>query len=296
MENEHASILLVDGDEAFATMLQQSLEQGSDYHATVATSGDGALQALNSAKFDLAIVDLGLTDPDGPAVARMLRQQQAELRLILIPLVGEELPPELADLDVHGVLPKPFFLPELPRRIADAMAEPKSESPSTAEARDSARVAEPDVAPARIPEAPARAPQVPMRTSEVRTRIPDKRMPKITRAMNTLSQEVNAEAVILTAGGELIAHTGRLSAEGADSLAQAVGESWHTSARVARILSREQQHFEQSVEGDEHMFYSLTVREDIVLSVALRTSVPLGMIRHRAKATAEALRNLVAVT
>jgi predicted regulator of Ras-like GTPase activity (Roadblock/LC7/MglB family) len=138
-------------------------------------------------------------------------------------------------------------------------------------------------------------PEVPTRTSAVRTRIPDKRMPKITRAMNTLSQEVNAEAVILTAGGELIAYTGRLSAEGADSLAQAVGESWHTSARVARILGREQQHFEQSVEGDEHLFYSLTVREDIVLSVALRTRVPLGMIRHRAKAAAEALRNLVAV-
>ena len=293
MDNEHSNILLVDGDEAFATMLQQSLEQGSEYRATVATSGDGALQALNSAKFDLAIVDLGLTDPDGSAVARMLQQQQGDLRLILIPLVGEELPAELADLDVHGVLPKPFFLPELPRRIADAMTGSMGESPATAEARDSVKVARPDVAPARISEATAPTPEVSTRTPQVPPHIPEKRMAKISRAMNTLSQEVNAEAVILTSGGQLIAHTGRLSTEGANSLAQAVGESWHTSAHVARILDREQQYFEQSVEGDEHMFYSLTVREDIVLSVALRTRVPLGMVRHRAKATAEALRNLV---
>ena len=41
------------------------------------------------------------------------------------------------------------------------------------------------------------------------------------------------------------------------------------------------------------MFYSLTVAEDIILSAAMRTGVSLGMIRHRAKATAETLRSLI---
>jgi predicted regulator of Ras-like GTPase activity (Roadblock/LC7/MglB family) len=108
-----------------------------------------------------------------------------------------------------------------------------------------------------------------------------------------LSQAINAEAVILSCRGSLIAHTGRLSAEDAEGLAQVVGESWRTSARVAQILGREQVRFEQSVEGGEHMFYSLAVAEDIILSAALRASVPLGMIRHRAKATAESLRELI---
>ena len=271
--NNVPSILILDSNVAFATMLQESLQQGGEYHATVATNGEEALQELATAGFDLAIVDLGLTDPDGAALARELRQQQVNLRLMLIPLVGEEIPPELADLDVQGVLPKPFFLPELPGRIADALAQPMGEGPIVA----TAAVPEPDTTP---------RPQA----------VPSEIVPEIIQVMNVLVREINAEAVILTGGGSLIAHTGRLSAEGADRLAQAVGESWHTSAHVARILSREQKHFEQSVEGDEHMFYSLTVREDIVLSVALRTRVPLGMIRHRAKATAEALRNLVAVT
>ncbi|MCK4472240.1 MAG: response regulator, partial [Anaerolineae bacterium] len=85
-------ILIVDSNKAFATMLQESLEQGSDCRATVATGGDEALQALTAAEFDLAIVDLGLTDQDGATLARALRQQRADLRLMLIPLMGEELP------------------------------------------------------------------------------------------------------------------------------------------------------------------------------------------------------------
>ncbi len=267
MNNEY-SILLVDSDDAFATMLQESLEQGGEYRATVATSGDEALQALAAAKFDLAIVDLGLTDPDGAAVARMLRQQQADLRLMPIPLVDEELPSELADLDVQGILPKPFFLPELPGRIADALARPVGEGSGIAETVEPGTVSD--------------------RLAVVRDRIPE-----IVQVMTTLAQEVNAEAVILTCGGELIARTGRLPAKEADGLAQAVGENWRTSAHVAQILGREQLRFEQSIEGGEHMFYSLAVAEDIILSAALRTSVPLGMLRHRTKAAAETLRTLI---
>jgi predicted regulator of Ras-like GTPase activity (Roadblock/LC7/MglB family) len=111
--------------------------------------------------------------------------------------------------------------------------------------------------------------------------------------MTELAQEINAEAVILTCGGGLIAHAGRLSVEEANGLAQVVGENWRTSARVARILGQEQLRFEQSVEGGEHMFYSLAIAEDIILSAALSISMPLGMIRHRAKLTAEALRSSV---
>ena len=269
MSNDH-SVLIVDSNVAFSTMLQESLEQSGEYHATVATNGDETLRALAATRFDLAIVDLGLADPDGATLAHMVRRQYPGLRLVLIPLVGEEIPPELADLQVQGVLSKPFFLPELPGRIADALARPVGAGPVVAEPA----ATEPDTASARL--------------DGLRERIPE-----IIPAMTRLAQEISAEAVILTCGGSLIAHTGRLSAEEADGLAQVVGESWRTSARVARILGREQLRFEQSVEGGEHMFYSLAVAEDIILSAALRAGVPLGMIRHRAKTTAEALRALI---
>jgi CheY-like chemotaxis protein len=269
-------ILIVDSNKAFATMLQESLEQGSDCRATVATGGDEALQALTAAEFDLAIVDLGLIDADGATLARALRQQRADLRLMLIPLMGEELPSELADLDVQGVLPKPFFLPELPGRIADALARPVGGGPDLAE------VTEPDISSGQ-----------PVVSSDERLAVLREHISEIIQEMNALSQEINAEAVILTCRGKLIAHTGRLSAEGSDALAQVVAESWRTSARVAQILGQEQLRFEQSTEGGEYVFYSLAVTQDIILSVALHVSVPLGMIRHRAKSTADALRALI---
>ncbi len=271
MSSEH-SILVVDSDEAFATMLQQSLEQGGEYHATVTTNGVEALQALDGDTFDLAIVDPSLTDPDGTPVARTLRQQRAELRLLLIPFMGEQVPSELADLNTQGVLPRPFFLPELPGRIADAIARPVGGGPAAA------RTA---------------TPSTPRPPSPVHASIPQARMEEATRAMKALSRELNADVVILTCRGKLIARTGRLSEDEAEGLAQAVGESWQTSARVAQILGQEQLRFEQSVEGGEHMLYSLAVAEDLILSVALRANVPLGLIRHHTKATAEAVRPLV---
>jgi CheY-like chemotaxis protein len=269
-------ILIVDSNEAFATMLQESLEQGGDCRVTVTTGEDEALQALTAAEFDLAIVDLGLTDPDGATLARTLRQQRADLRLMVIPLVGEKLPPELSDLDVQGVLPKPFFLPELPGRIANALAQPLGGEPDLAE------VTEPDTSSNRL-----------VVSSDERLAVLREHLPEIIQEMNVLSQEINAEAVILTWRGRLIAHTGRLSAEASDALAQVVAESWRTSARVAQILGQEQLRFEQSMEGSEHVFYSLAVAQDIILSAALHVSVPLGIIRHRAKSTADALQALI---
>ncbi|MBE9471604.1 MAG: response regulator transcription factor [Chloroflexi bacterium] len=277
-------ILIVDSNKAFATMLQESLEQGSDCRATVATGGDEALQALTAAEFDLAIVDLGLTDQDGATLARALRQQRADLRLMLIPLMGEELPSELADLDVQGVLPKPFFLPELPGRIADALARPVGGGPDLAE------VTEPDIS-SGLPV--VSSDERPVVSSDERLAVLREHISEIIQGMNALSQEINAEAVILTCRGKLIAHTGRLSAEGSDALAQVVAESWRTSARVAQILGQEQLRFEQSTEGCEYVFYSLAVTQDVILSAALHISVPLGTIRHRAKSTADALRALI---
>jgi len=268
--NSEPSILILDSDEAFATVLQESLQQGGGYRVTLASSGDEALQELSAANFDLAIVDLGLTEPDGATLARELRQQQSNLRLMLIPIEGEELPPELSDLRVQGVLPKPFFFPELPRRVADALAQPTGEGPQPTEVT----AVEPEATPSQSVVQP-------------------ERIPEIVQHMNVLVREINADAVILTSGGSLIAHTGRLSADEANRLAQVVGESWRTSARVAKILGREQLRFEQSVEGGEHMFYSLAVAEEITLSAALSASVPLGLIRHRTKMMAEKLRALI---
>ena len=113
--------------------------------------------------------------------------------------------------------------------------------------------------------------------------------------MNTLAQEVNADTVLLTSGGELVAHTGRLAVEEANELANAVTDSWRTSVNIAEILGLDQSRFEQSTEGGGYLFYSLAVIDDLILSVAVRAGVPLGMVRHRTKSAVEALRSMLSI-
>ena len=76
-------------------------------------------------------------------------------------------------------------------------------------------------------------------------------------------------------------------------LAQAAADSWRTATRVAEILGQDLDQFEQSTEGSEYTFYSVAVVEDILLSIALNAHVPLGMVRHNVKGTADALRDLL---
>jgi CheY-like chemotaxis protein len=286
-------------------MLKESLEQDGQYHATVTTNGSNALRALSSATYDLAIIDLGLSEPDGLELARTIRQQAGELRLMLIPIKGDTLPPELSDLSIQGILPKPFFLPELPQRIADALEQvvgeavgsqgeqavgaaqeddnaPGAESSPT---DDSARITQQLPTPSEDEIAAARDSDP---VAEVRERIPE-----IAEKMNALAQDVNAAAVLLTCKGRLLSHTGRVTVEEAMGLAQAATENWRTATRVAEILGQRVEQYEQSTEGGEYTFYSLTVVEDIILSIALNTHVPIGMVRHSVKGIADALRLLL---
>jgi CheY-like chemotaxis protein len=296
------SVLIVDSNEAFATILKEGLEQSNEYTTTVASNGAEAQRALQSSEFALIIIDLGLEDPDGVALARAVREQRPDQPLMLIPLMGEELPPEANDLNIQGVLSKPFFFPELPGIIGGALGRGPGPTPEAPPAPAVVEGALPVVrAPVPAAPAPSRVPTVQQeldraaveRLAEVRGRISEKRMQRIIQAMNGLAQDLNADVVLLSCVGGLVAHAGRLTIEGADELAQVVSENWRTSARVAQILGREQLHFEQIVEGGQHMLYSIAISGDIILSAAMSTSSSLGMVRHSTKATAATLQRLV---
>ncbi len=295
--NDVPSILIVDSNEPFAVMLQEGLEREGAYRASVTTDSDDALHALSENTFDLAIVDLGIDDAaglDGPSLARELRKLQNDLRLILIPLSGDELPPELSDLSVQGTLSKPFFLPDLPGRIDEALTqpvtlEPKAESKANAESEKAEELPE-ETEPAK-PD---------LSTEQDAAEIaelfepPRERNRAITRELEMLSQEINAEAVILTRGEHVLASAGRIKSDDIDTLAQIVADNWRASDRVAQILGRAQHCFEQSMEGGEHMLYSLSVTEKMLLSVALSADVRLGIIRHQVKQAVIALQSLIA--
>ncbi|MBN1250002.1 MAG: hypothetical protein JXC32_20225, partial [Anaerolineae bacterium] len=64
-----------------------------------------------------------------------------------------------------------------------------------------------------------------------------------------------------------------------------------TSAEMARILGREQLRFEQSIAGGSYLLYALGI-QDAILAVTVSGDAPLGLLRHRARATAERIADL----
>jgi CheY-like chemotaxis protein len=290
--DEGPSILVVDSNVGFAAMLEQGLEQAGDYSVTVAHDGQQALAAAAEGTFGLAIVDLGLhvvNDLDGATVARKLREGQSDLRLMLIPVRGDTLSEEVADLDVQGILPKPFFLPDLADLLHVAMTRPVR----VVEAPVETDVAEPVEAP---PEPPAPAeprvaeePAVPGEPPPV----PRECSPAVLREMEDLALQTRAAAVLLTHGEEVLGSVGPLSPDAVGRLARIVAESARISSQVREILGGERRHFEQSMEGDAQMLYSLTVVGDVILSAALRGDAALGMVRHQVRTAVKRVRDLM---
>lgn len=282
------SILIVDSNPGFARMLQESLEQDDHYQAIVAQAGPEALAIASREQFDLAIVDLGLDAAnglDGEAVARQLRQRRADVRLMLMPLEGDALSDDLDDLDVQGVLPKPFFLPDLPDLLRAAFTAPLAGS------SEPARVPElPVIQPAPQPEEKAHRPR-PARIGPPEP--PQVYSPQVVRELEALAGETNADIVAVICGGMVLESVGRLSSSHLNILAHIVSLSCELSNRAARLVDRKQRHVELIAEGDEHMLYALTVVEDILLAAVLGPDVRLGLLRHRAKATARRLRDLM---
>ena len=114
-------LLVVDPNVAFATLLTEELTRlGHD--AVACYSGEDAYAFARRTETDLALIDMGLEDPDAITLARDLRKLNPSTRLMLIPMFGEE--PALAQdaPSIQGVLPKPFFMPELPDRIDAALS------------------------------------------------------------------------------------------------------------------------------------------------------------------------------
>lgn len=275
--SERPSILIVDSNPGFAMMLKESLEQNDDYQATVAHTGDAALALASEKPFDLAIVDMGIDavdELDGEAVARALREEQAGLRLMLIPLEGDVLSEDLADLEVQGVLPKPFFLPDLPDMLDAALTKPLRAREEPVAVSEPEEEEEQEISVEAADTSQARPAQV-------------------IRELKILAREVNADAVLVMRGDEVLSSVGRLGSAEIETLAHVVSQSCRLSAQAAQALGREQRRFEQNVVGDEHMLYAVTVVEDMLLSVILPPDVTLGFLRHQARATLKRLRSLM---
>ncbi len=117
-----AHILVVDPNEAFATLLSDELRR-LRHKVTVTANGKDALTEARRRQPDLVLIDLSVRDPGPLETARELRHLYPDLRLMVTHFMGEQTPAEFTAI-IQGSLPKPFFLPDLPGQIEAALTSP----------------------------------------------------------------------------------------------------------------------------------------------------------------------------
>ena len=308
------SILVVDGDDAFATILKEGLETTGEYRVTTAQAGGDALESIVEHSFDMVIVDMGLSDVDPIRLVKAIREAKPSMRVMLIPLLGQQAPNELEDTEIQGILPKPFFVGDLPDLVSVAMGgdPPVSSTPSKPELKVAAPTRPGAVASQESPSGPTIAQEpppseetplavppaapsleIPAYSEETMSRLRAKER-EILQLLKSLNREVRAESIMVTLGAELVAFSGLSGREQTAELASLVAMTTEAAARSAAFLGEPDGRFEQSLhEGAEYRLYSLTLSEGLVLSLALSSNIPLGTLRYRARQIAEELLELL---
>lgn len=296
------NILVVDNDEGFGFMLKDGLNNTGQFAAEWVDSGSDAIQAVVEDKFDLVIIDVGLPDMKPEQLVQAIRHTKNVTKIMLIPMIGQNLPEHLQSLEINGVLPKPFFVGDLPDLVNQALGR---KSPQVAPVpvppppvADPPAALSSNKAPPPIPSTPAldnyapnlNVPVVPQET----VRYLRASEAEILRILNDLNREVRAEAILLIAGVNLIAQAGMLNRTQCEDLAVLVAQSSQAAAQAARFLGERAGRFTQSIhEGGAYRLYTLTLSEGVLLSLALSTNVPLGMIRHQCRQIAEKLSKFI---
>lgn len=304
------NILVVDSDEGFGFMLKEGLQNTGQYTAIWAHTGSDALQSIVEQSFDLVIIDSYLSDMKPETLVKAIRDAKSDTKIMLIPMIGNSLPNNLQKLEPNGVLPKPFFVGDLPDLVDKAMgrtrqrtpsaqfpvqrpnpspAAPSKEAPVDSQLEAAPASNEPETSPPNL-QSDMAIPVVPQET----IRFLRASEAEILRLLGDLNLEVRAEAILLVAGTNLIAHSGMLARENCEELSYLVAQSTQAATEAARFLGERAGRFSQSLhEGGSYRLYTLTLAEGILLSLALSTNVPLGMIRHQCRQIAEQLSKYI---
>jgi two-component system, cell cycle sensor histidine kinase and response regulator CckA len=119
-----ALILLVEDEDAVRTFGARALSN-KGYEMLEAESGEAALEVLsrqNGRIPDLVITDVIMPNMDGPTLAKRLREQSPDLKIIFISGYTEE---KLKDHMGANIwfLPKPFTLKQLAAKVKEALAQ-----------------------------------------------------------------------------------------------------------------------------------------------------------------------------
>ena len=118
--NLPVSVLLIDDERDYVNVLSNRLSKRG-FDVGKANSGSEAFQILRQRSFDVAILDLKMTDMDGIEVLKVLKKMVPELVVIMLTGHGSaEAAHEGIRLGAYDYLTKPCETEELIQKIMEA--------------------------------------------------------------------------------------------------------------------------------------------------------------------------------
>jgi CheY-like chemotaxis protein len=265
------SVLIADANQDFATLIRQSLEESGRYQVLLAASGGETLEMLRSHEVQLAIVDFDLPDIPGPSLIRQMKVRNSQMAIIAIPMESQLGSPSLQNLDVDGVLTKPFYLPDLADIIATSLGLPPESAPEIAA----------PVRPSLEPSVPSRPATEGALALPFLLRSPE----RATSFLNRAISQMPVRGAVITRGSLLWASGGDMPQSQIKALARTIGSAWEDNeagesiARFIRLPGA----------ARDQLVYATHVGGDLLLSVVFDPETPFGQVRQQTERLAELL-------
>jgi CheY-like chemotaxis protein/predicted regulator of Ras-like GTPase activity (Roadblock/LC7/MglB family) len=288
-------ILVVDPNEAFATLLKDLLETENSYTVKVAENGSAAMSLLGRETVDLTIVDVDLDPEDMTCreLIRAIRRLHPSMRIVVIPLMGEELPPEAQELDIQGSLSKPFFADDLLPRIEEALSRQVGKGHEATRAQEEEEEEEEEGEERGAEAEKARA--VPLAAERKRPpQLAAEPDAEIRAVLAELARETQAETTLLISAAagqqEVMGHSATLRDAELEKLAGYILALVETGQAAGRFAGQGDSPFEHNMlEGASSRLYVMVLSSDLLLVTVTPSQTPLGTVRHNQRRAARQL-------
>jgi two-component system cell cycle sensor histidine kinase/response regulator CckA len=114
--------LLIVEDEPMVRAVAERALARQGYTVETACDGEEALALFAQGKsYDLVVSDVVMPNMDGPAMARELRKQRPDMRILFMSGYAEEQLRQSINLDKVAFLPKPFSVQQIAEAVRDAL-------------------------------------------------------------------------------------------------------------------------------------------------------------------------------
>jgi hypothetical protein len=205
---------------------------------------------------------MDLEDIGYHALLQNMRDLRPTMRLVLIPLMGEDLPAEAIQVGIQGTLSKPFFADDLLPSIEDALAR---------SVRTTA------TAPTPTPASPTPAPTPPQPVEEAAG--------DVQGVLSDLAYETQASAILLISSDEgrerVIAHVSTLDGRGLEAFMYLIFAAVQAAQAASRFLGQPDEPFEHNMfENQSLRLYIIVLPQNLLLVTITPVTTPLGTIRH----------------